>query len=361
MVTTMKYFTKEIWNEEGYQRTAGIKARDDVDSILLANGYEGIEICMPAADREGQNLLQKAGYHFQLSKVWDECLSVVGAGDELVIQFPIVNHSVLLAGCVRKARKRGAKIILLIHDLEILRAAIRGTTSRKEKIRLRLEEETLLKSCDGIIVHNISMKRKLASMGIPASRMTVLGIFDYLIPEAGYAKTAIDLPIVIAGALRPHKAGYAYHLPEGIRFNLYGVGYEAEPQDNVKYWGSFEPDRLPEVMEGSFGLVWDGETTQTCSGTYGEYLRINDPHKASLYLASGMPVIIWKEAALADYILKNGCGIAVDSIEEIPAKVKALTPDAYEAIRTNTMKIAKRLRGGKYTERALGKVLSREE
>ena len=30
----MKYYTKEIWNEEGYQRTAGIKARDDVDAIL---------------------------------------------------------------------------------------------------------------------------------------------------------------------------------------------------------------------------------------------------------------------------------------------------------------------------------------
>jgi hypothetical protein len=114
-------------------------------------------------------------------------------------------------------------------------------------------------------------------------------------------------------------------------------------------------------MEGSFGLVWDGETTQTCSGTYGEYLRINDPHKASLYLASGMPVIIWKEAALADYILKNGCGIAVDSIEEIPARVKELTPGEYETIRTNTIKIAGRLRGGRYTVRALGKVLSREE
>ena len=40
----MKYYTKEIWNEEGYQRTAGIKARDDVDVILEKNGYKGIEI-----------------------------------------------------------------------------------------------------------------------------------------------------------------------------------------------------------------------------------------------------------------------------------------------------------------------------
>ncbi|MBQ8054690.1 MAG: sugar transferase [Lachnospiraceae bacterium] len=356
----MKYFTKEIWNEEGYQRTAGIKARDDVDKILEKNGYTGIEISMPQADRENQNSLEKAGYHLKLSKIWNECLAPVGNGDVLVIQFPIVNHSVLLASCVNRARRRGAKIILLIHDLEILRAAIRGTTSFKEKIRLRLEEETLLRGCDGIIVHNSSMKRKLASMGIPASKMTVLGIFDYLIPTAGYASASPSGPVVIAGALRPHKAGYAYHLPEGIRFNLYGVGYEAEPQDNVNYLGSFEPDQLPEVMEGSFGLVWDGETTETCSGTYGEYLRINNPHKASLYLASGMPVIIWSEAALAGYITRNGCGITVDSIEEIPGRLRALSAEEYEAIRANTMKISERLRKGKYTTRALRKALGEE-
>ena len=51
-LTLMKYYTKEIWNEEGYQRTAGIKARDDVDRILEKNGYEAIEICMPQADRD---------------------------------------------------------------------------------------------------------------------------------------------------------------------------------------------------------------------------------------------------------------------------------------------------------------------
>ncbi len=356
----MKYFTKEIWNEEGYQRTAGIKARDDVDKILEKNGYKGIEISMPQADRENQNSLEKAGYHLKLSKIWNECLTPVGKGDVLVIQFPIVNHSVLLASCVNKVRRRGARIILLIHDLEILRAAIRGTTSFKEKIRLHLEEESLLRGCDGIIVHNSSMKKKLSSMGIPASKMTVLGIFDYLIPTAGYASTSPSGPVVIAGALRPHKAGYAYHLPEGIRFNLYGVGYESEPQDNVNYLGSFEPDQLPEVMEGSFGLVWDGETTETCSGTYGEYLRINNPHKASLYLASGMPVIIWSEAALAGYITRNGCGITVDSIEEIPDRLRALPPEEYEAIRANTMKISERLRKGKYTTRALGKALGEE-
>ena len=220
----MNYYTKEIWNEEGYQRTAGIKARDDVDAILEKNGFKALEICVPQEDRVGQNLLQKMQYHRKLSRIWDECLSCAGSGDVIVIQFPIINHSVLLSGCIGKVRKRGARIILLIHDLEILRAAMRGSTSAKEKVRLRLEEESLLKNCDGIITHNRYMKKKLASMGVPSSKMEILGIFDYLAPGVGYAKTGKDLPVVIAGALVPHKAGYAYDLPDGIRFNLYGVG-----------------------------------------------------------------------------------------------------------------------------------------
>ena len=164
---------------------------------------------------------------------------------------------------------------------------MRGTTSKKEKIRLRLEEETLLRNCDGIIVHNRSMKKKLASMGIPSEKMEVLGIFDYLIPEAGYAKARKDLPVVIAGALRPHKAGYAYRLPADVPFNLYGVGYEAEPQENVRYLGSFEPDRLPEVMEGCFQLL------RLCWGEAGflavHLIAIDALHEPRLALAEINP------------------------------------------------------------------------
>ena len=58
-------------------------------------------------------------------------------------------------------------------------------------------------------------------------------------------------------------------------------------------------------MEGSFGLVWDGISVETCAGVYGEYLKVNNPHKTSLYLASGIPVIIWKEAAWLSLLNAN--------------------------------------------------------
>ena len=60
--------------------------------------------------------------------------------------------------------------------------------------------------------------------------------------------------------------------------------------ENETYFGSFLPDELPAALEGGFGLVWDGDSAETCSGVFGEYLRYNNSHKASLYLASGFPL-----------------------------------------------------------------------
>ena len=51
----------------------------------------------------------------------------------------------------------------------------------------------------------------------------------------------------------------------------------------------------------------------------------------------------------------------VDSIEEIPGRIADMTEGEYEVIRSNTMKISDRLRKGKYTTRALKRVLGQKE
>ncbi|HCI29602.1 MAG TPA: hypothetical protein DE117_05440 [Fervidobacterium sp.] len=61
--------------------------------------------------------------------------------------------------------------------------------------------------------------------------------------------------------------------------------------------GAFPPDELP-AKDGHFGLVWDGEDISQPSGTTGKYLQYNSPQKASLYIVSGFPLIVWKGAAI---------------------------------------------------------------
>ncbi|HAJ97911.1 MAG TPA: galactofuranosyltransferase [Ruminococcus sp.] len=358
----MLYFTKEKVVSVYSQMNAGTKAREDINSILQNHGWKPIEL-VTTRDEEAESTmgkLQKVKEHKKIGDLMDEAFSPLKRGDTLLIQFPLLSHTIFGIFSFRKLKAKGVKIVLLVHDLEIIRIAL-GNASFFRKMRINIEEKTLLQACDNIIVHNKRMKKALASMGLDENKMIELEIFDYLIPDydvqAKREKTAKDKPIIIAGNLRPNKAGYLYHLPTAPDYNLYGIGYEPEkPVPTVHYLGSFQPDELPAELEGSFGLIWDGETSETCSGVFGSYLKINNPHKTSLYLASGIPVVIWKKAALAEFIVKNGCGIVVESLKDIPDVISRLSEEDYRKMQSNTVKISKRLRDGYYTLEAMKRV-----
>ena len=79
-----------------------------------------------------------------------------------------------------------------------------------------------------------------------------------------------------------------------MEYHIYGPNYTPEKKcSRIVYQGEFSADELPAHLKGQFGLIWDGSSVNTCEGNFGEYLRYNNPHKISLYLACGLPVIIW--------------------------------------------------------------------
>jgi hypothetical protein len=206
------------------------------------------------------------------------------------------------------------------------------------------------------------MKELLENMGVPSEKMISLDIFDYLITEWDYKKASKriinkKLPVIIAGNLSKEKSGYVYNLPANQRFNLYGVNYDGVTTNNIDYKGAYLPTILPFEMCGSFGLVWDGPESSTCCGVYGNYLKYNNPHKTSLYLASEIPVIIWKRAALADFIINNGLGITIDSLDEIHNEISNLSDEKYKAILVNVKEVSSRIRHGDYTITAIEKAI----
>ena len=209
-----------------------------------------------------------------------------------------------------------------------------------------------------MIAHNPIMKSVLLEKGLPEHKLVSLEIFDYLIPnyqeKDGLSK---DQPIIVAGNLAQEKAGYLYQLPARPAYNLYGVGFdEKRALANETYFGSFLPDELPAALEGGFGLVWDGDSAQTCSGVFGEYLRYNNSHKASLYLASGFPLVVWKQSALSRFVLENGCGIAVESLHDLKATIDYLSDEDYQDLVEKTKYIGKKIRDGFFLTNALNKL-----
>ena len=349
----MKYFLKEEFLKDSGARNAGNKARNDVEEIVKREGYQPLLLTVEDWYQMGTVKAQR-----HKAKALAQAFSQLKSGDQLLIQFPMLHHSFFTTRLVRKIQRRGVQVYFIIHDLEALRYANLDTVPLKHKIRVHLQESSLLKVVDGVIAHNPIMKSVLVEKGLPEHKLVSLEIFDYLIPnyqeKDGQSK---DQPIIVAGNLAQEKAGYLYQLPARPAYNLYGIGFdESRALENEAYFGSFLPDELPAALEGCFGLVWDGDSAETCSGVFGEYLRYNNSHKASLYLASGFPLVVWKQSALSHFVLEKNCGVAVESLHDLKNTIENLSDADYQELVANAKNIGKKIRDGFYLTSALKKL-----
>lgn len=326
-------------------RDAGTKARTDIAAILVKRGWKPIRL---RRHWDAGSLGDKLVALKDNVADWKHLSRIVRPGDVVVMQFPIAMFpkvSMTAVPYLRKMHERGVRFIALVHDLD----SLRGFPAPLE--------EAFLPSADVIIAHNEKMVGHLKSYGYGAEHLS-LDIFDYLTDCP--MREAFGPGIDIAGNLKPEKAGYVYKLANKFpdaSFNLYGPNYQSGGGGDGWYRGCFPPDALPGEMGGSYGLIWDGDSTETCTGLYGDYLRYNNPHKLSLYLACGKPVFIWSEAAEASFVESHGVGLAVGSIGEAVARVQETSAEQYDAMLQNAHELGGLLRSGHFTGRAVDKAV----
>ena len=320
---------------------AGYKAKNDIRTVLKNEGFSAVDIAETFK-------FDKIPEYFKLIKN----LLSLEKGSELVIQWPIYSffNSKFMPLFLSVLESKEFKIILVIHDLESVRFASDEKSKALEKRILDLSQK--------IIVHNDFMKSFLCeNLGLGAKKPVSLGIFDYLCDKVSKERS-LEGGVCLAGNLDPNKSGYIYKLGslDAVELNVYGGNFDEKlASKSINYKGSFQPHELPQNLEGAFGLVWDGNSIDTCEGITGQYLKINNPHKTSLYLASGLPVIIWSEAALSPFIEKNNLGFSVSSLDEISTKLNGMTSDDYELMLSNVKKIGAHLRRGAFIKGAIKK------
>ncbi|WP_034994305.1 hypothetical protein [Liquorilactobacillus vini] len=227
-----------------------------------------------------------------------------------------------------------------------------------KELSLYFQDIKTLKSYDTLIVHNKHMKSKIVNMGLNNLNICNLEIFDYLVPLDNFIKEenfVYNKSVAIAGNLSFEKAGYCYNLPSNVDFRLYGVNLDLKlfkHRGNIKYFGSFSPEKIYKV-KACFGLVWDGPFIDKCGGLYGNYLKYNDPHKVSLYIAAGLPVIVWSEAAISDFIVQNKIGFKISSLNDLYFKLNSISEEDYKQMKNNVLEISKKIKRGFYTKRVL--------
>lgn len=352
----MKYYICE--GEVDGKYNASSKARQDVETILDELGYKKFFINTKNGVQKNKLLkpLQLLTY-LKNKYVWNKRLKELKNGDTIIIQYPILNTTLKLEDVIKKFSNK-IKIIALIHDMD----SLRYTPEKQGKMlyeRVKHEDKNILSSCTYIIAHNDKMKEQLIKLGNDENKINVLKLFDYIIKdklkEIEHKK---EQPVIIAGNLSKQKAQYLEYLKDikDVNFNLYGIGYEGN-EENIDYKGAFLPEELLNNLEGSMGLVWDGISKDTCIGGFGHYLKYNNPHKVSMYLTAGIPVVIWEEAALAQFIVENNLGYTIKRLEDLSELQKNITEEDYQEKINNIKQVSEKLKNGVFLKDVLEKTL----
>ena len=66
-----------------------------------------------------------------------------------------------------------------------------------------------------------------------------------------------------------------------------------------------------------------------------------------------IPIIIWKNAALAEFVKENNCGLMVESLYEIKNVVDKISQDEYATMKKNAEEVGEKLRSGFYTKKIM--------
>lgn len=302
--------------------TAGPKAREDVSKILYQLGYRLIKFVFSK-----KRIL--ATFFSLCSALWR-----ISYKSKILLQYPVGNiYGSLIVLMILKLKR--CDITILIHDV----------VSFRFNGKMSLCELLCFKLADNLIVHTENMKEILMS-AINPKKMFVLNLFDYLVDILPPDKERNDKSIVFAGNL--DKSPFVMFLKDTpLPFSLYGTlkCEEGICNKRIKYNGVFQASDLS-GLRGAWGLVWDGDSLDSCTGMMGNYQKINAPHKLSLYIAAGIPVIIWKQSAERVFVEKNKIGFSVNSIWEIEGVLNNLTDRDYKEMVDNVNVISVKIRNG---------------
>ena len=324
---------------------AGAKPTDDFEAVLERNGARNIGRRKRSFPTHGE-----AVAYSRWSRL--AALTRMPWHSVMVLQYPEQPSLRLLHAL---ARMKGNKVVYLVHDINTLRQNPRRNYYRE------------LRQADAVIVHTEAMARWLREEHGVTSTI-VLGIFDYLQEQLPPRHVAPyhERPRRVAFAGNLVKSAFLEKLPFGTDSDIELVLYGKDPTDAMRehpavdYKGACQPHELPERIAGChFGLVWDGIDTDCCSGNYGNYLRYNAPYKLSSYVAAGLPIVVWSQMAIASFVEREGIGVAVDSLADLPARLDSLSADDYARMRANVERVQQQISHGHYYTEALKEALRR--
>ncbi len=325
------------------------KSRDDLHHIYQDLGFS------PLYDKEIILNDEKVKYFASNTKTLGDYVTQIlnlienkcQKGDYLFMDFPFSIKFAGYAKIVSYAKAQGVKVICFIHDLDGVRF---------QNPLMNMFDSSSLDMAYSLISASDNMNIVLKETFKLSKSVKIVNYeyWDYLVPD--FNNHLNDSLICFAGNLQ--KSSFLSKIPKELLvygFNLYGKGLQKNYLG--RFMGEYDPETLVTVLDGKFGLVWDGKTSDTCSGNFGKYLRINTSHKFGLYVASSKPVIVWTESPLSQIVEKYKIGFAVSSLKEILPTLSNMNLETYMDYRKNISELKKEVITGNHLKKVIAKAM----
>lgn len=302
------------------------------------------------------------GGHFVTKFALRTFFSTISAEDTVIIQYPIYLPFRVNLKILEYLTEQHSKIILFVHDVDSLRKAegekFKGVGNANSLEQSLKNEVRLLNYASTVILPTEAMEQELTKSGLNVD-VKRLNMYDYLLPSSAPYVQDTDAfnNIIFAGNLNKSSFIQELHNSNSVKYQIFGLkpATYTLPKD-VNYEGAFPPDQLSAHFKTGFGLVWDGESSQEITGVYGKYLRYNCPYKTSNFLAAGIPVVVWDESGIADFVVQKQVGIVVKSLPQMEAIVSKMTRKEFNVLLKNARTFGKQLRDGEMTKSVMNQL-----
>lgn len=351
------------------------KAMQDVFSVLADRGANVIW-SMPKSSKKFLKALDLPYLFFFL---------LFRAGKRDFVFYSIPESRIKIRLLAKVKRVKGFQMICFINDLNAFRYGYRAGETLSAEAQAELSD---INAAEHVLVPNAGSEEMLRAAGCH-SHMVTVGVWDYRMSDAQAAqieqRSQTGRPagrrgtgaesggvcgkaeggeaggtfhIAFAGNLNKSEFLAAMEIPAGVRFDLWGRLDEERRKmlpDACDYHGLLSSEEVPlAVCTADFGLVWDGTGRDEIEGGLGEYLRYNNSHKCALYLAAGIPVIVWSHAGMAHFVREHQCGILIERLSELSGAIRQAD---YGRLKAAAEEVAPRLRRGYYLNRALDAIV----
>ena len=274
----------------------------------------------------------------------DGIIASVGYGDIVIFQYPTWNDIIFDKTLIRRlSQYRGLKKIFFVHDVLSLMF---------ESNRYLLKEHIeFFNQADLLILPSQRMADVLHREGLTVKKTVIQKMWDFPVAVDQTVVPEFRKAVNFAGNpnLRKFKFIKEWNY-DSVELRVTADKGEWAQGKNICFLGWFNDDIfLVNALRnsGGFGLGW------TDDPYWGEYMEVNANYKLSAYLAAGIPVIVNKNIAESETIVRKNLGMAVESLDEAVSRIENMNQDQYNEMLSQVALFSNLIRDGYFAKKCL--------